>query len=153
MIAIRSLIVTTAAVIGINASATAQAARATVLVDPNTATVQQLTALPGMNPAHVRTVVAGRPYATASSFDAVLVKAGLTDEQRVALYRKAFVRIDVNTATDADILLIPGIGKKMLHEFKEYRPYKAMAQFRREIGKYVDAEEVARLESYLRPIQ
>ncbi len=38
----------------------------------------------------------------------------------------------------------------MLHEFKEYRPYKAMPQFRREIGKYVDAKEVARLEMYVK---
>jgi hypothetical protein len=37
----------------------------------------------------------------------------------------------------------------MLHEFKEYRPYKAIEQFRREIGKYVDKREVARLERYV----
>jgi hypothetical protein len=37
----------------------------------------------------------------------------------------------------------------MLREFKEYRPYKAMQQFRREIGKYVDDKEVARLERYV----
>ena len=37
----------------------------------------------------------------------------------------------------------------MLGEFKEYRPYKAMQQFRREIGKYVDDKEVARLERYV----
>ena len=48
------------------------------------------------------------------------------------------------------MMLIPGLGPKMLHEFKEYRPYKAIAQFRREIGKYVDEKEVARLEGYVR---
>jgi hypothetical protein len=37
----------------------------------------------------------------------------------------------------------------MLREFKEYRPYKTMEQFRREIGKYVDEKEVARLERYV----
>ena len=44
---------------------------------------------------------------------------------------------------------IPGMSKKMAHEFEEYRPYKDMEQFRREIGKYVDEDEVARLESYV----
>ena len=44
---------------------------------------------------------------------------------------------------DEEILSIPGIGKKMLHEFKEYRPYKDIKQFRREIGKYVDEDEDA----------
>ena len=57
--------------------------------------------------------------------------------------------IDLNTATDAEILSIPGVGQRMLHEFKEYRPYTSMDQFRREIGKYVDKTEVARLEQYV----
>ena len=37
----------------------------------------------------------------------------------------------------------------MLREFKEYRPYSRIEQFRREIGKYVDDDEVARLERYV----
>jgi hypothetical protein len=37
----------------------------------------------------------------------------------------------------------------MAHEFDEYRPYADMDQFRREIGKYVDADEVARYEQYV----
>ena len=37
----------------------------------------------------------------------------------------------------------------MVHEFEEYRPYKTLSQFRREIGKYVDAKELARLEQYV----
>jgi hypothetical protein len=37
----------------------------------------------------------------------------------------------------------------MLREFKEYRPYRALAQFDREIGKYVDAKELARLRRYV----
>ena len=65
------------------------------------------------------------------------------------LYAVAFIPIDLNTATRAEILLIPGVGRRMAHEFEEYRPYKAMAQFRREMGKYVDKEEVARLERYV----
>ena len=54
-----------------------------------------------------------------------------------------------NLASDADILSIPGLGNRMLREFKEYRPYKAMDQFRREMGKYVDKAEVARMERYV----
>ncbi len=59
------------------------------------------------------------------------------------------VPININTATDAEILRIPGMGPRMLHEFKEYRPYTSIEQFRREIGKYVDKAEVARLEKYI----
>ena len=43
-----------------------------------------------------------------------------------------------------------GIGSRMLREFKEYRPYDNIARFRREMGKYVDSTEVARLEQYVK---
>jgi DNA uptake protein ComE-like DNA-binding protein len=61
----------------------------------------------------------------------------------------AITPININTATDAQILAIPGMGPRMLREFKEYRPYTSIDQFRREIGKYVDKAEVARLEQYI----
>ncbi len=63
--------------------------------------------------------------------------------------QELFLPIDLNKAKRATILLVPGVGKRMAHEFEEYRPYKSMAQFRREIGKYVDKEEVARLEQFV----
>ena len=36
----------------------------------------------------------------------------------------------------------------MVREFKEYRPWTSQAQFQKEIGKYVDQKEVARLWRY-----
>lgn len=57
--------------------------------------------------------------------------------------------INLNTATDAQLMSIPGMGPRMLREFKEYRPYTSIEQFRREIGKYVDKAEVARFEQYV----
>lgn len=58
-------------------------------------------------------------------------------------------KININTATDAELMTIPGMGPRMLREFKEYRPYTSIEQFRREIGKYVDKAEVARFEQYI----
>jgi predicted DNA-binding helix-hairpin-helix protein len=60
-----------------------------------------------------------------------------------------FVHINLNTASRDEILLIPGVGNRMLHEFEEYRPYPALAKFHREIDKYVDDKELARLEQYV----
>jgi DNA uptake protein ComE-like DNA-binding protein len=71
------------------------------------------------------------------------------DTELARLEQYVFVPLDLNTASDADILTIPGLGPRMLHEFQEYRPYHAMPQFRREMGKYVDDNEVARLERYV----
>ena len=72
------------------------------------------------------------------------------NEQEVAhLELYTFIPIDLNTASDSAILSIPGVGARMLHEFKEYRPYPNIEKFRREIGKYVNEKEVARLERYV----
>jgi DNA uptake protein ComE-like DNA-binding protein len=127
----------------------AQVGKHPSLVEPNVATAAELGAVPGFTPAIVEAVVAGRPYLSQTAFDAALAKAGLTPEQRKAAYAKVFVHLDLNSASKDEILMIPGVGNKMLHEFEEYRPYRTLAQFRREIGKYVKPDELARLEGYV----
>jgi hypothetical protein len=72
------------------------------------------------------------------------------NEQEVAhLEQYTFIPIDINKAPDSVLMTIPGLGPRMLGEFKEYRPYPNAEKFRREIGKYVSEKEVARLERYL----
>ena len=61
----------------------------------------------------------------------------------------AATKISLNTATADEILTVPGVGNRMVREFMEYRPYTTIAQFRREIGKYVDAAQVADYEKYV----
>ena len=73
----------------------------------------------------------------------------MNESQRAEVYAETFIPINLNSASEKEILLIPGISKRMAHEFEEYRPYSSLEQFRREIGKHVDAEEVARLEQYV----
>ena len=58
-------------------------------------------------------------------------------------------KINLNSATDDEILSVPNTGQRMLREFKEYRPYTTILQFRREIGKYVDDATVAAFEQYV----
>jgi DNA uptake protein ComE-like DNA-binding protein len=58
--------------------------------------------------------------------------------------------VNLNTATDAEISAgVPGIGKKMIHEFEEYRPYASIVQFRKEMSKYVDAAAIAEYEKFV----
>ena len=119
------------------------------LLDPNTATRDQLVGVPGVAGHVADAIIAGRPYADMRAVNKVLVAHVPDSLARKTIYGKVWKPIDLNTATDEEILLIPGVGRRMLHEFKEYRPYKIMDQFRREIGKYVDKDEVARLERYV----
>jgi DNA uptake protein ComE-like DNA-binding protein len=119
------------------------------MLDPNTATREQLAAAPGV-PGHVAdAIVAGRPYKDMRDVNKVLLTHVPDSVARKAVYASVWKPIDLNTASDEEILLIPGIGRRMLREFKEYRPYSDMARFSREIGKYVDKTEVARLEKYV----
>ena len=73
----------------------------------------------------------------------------MSDNELEGIYANLFVPLKLNSASDDDIQLIPGVGSRMAHEFEEYRPYTSMDQFRREIGKYVDEDEVARYEMYV----
>ena len=89
---------------------------------------------------------------TAAVTDTAVVAAAATSTSTSAAVDTsgaAIVPVNINTATDAEILRIPGVGPRMLREFKEYRPWTSLEQFRREIGKYVDKAEVARLEKYI----
>ncbi len=130
------------------APAAAQIGKPVTIVDANIAAEKELAALPHMSGELAKSVVAARPFATVMDLHALLGKS-LKKEQLTELYRRLFVHVNLNTATRDEILLIPGVGDRMLHEFEEYRPYPSLAKFHREIDKYVDDEELARLEQYV----
>ncbi len=134
---------------GDSAARAAGAATTGAMLDPNTATKEQLAAVPGMTAAAADALVAGRPFRDMVAVDQALAKSITSADARKQVYAKLWKPIDLNSAKGEEILLIPGVGPRMRHEFEEYRPYKNIEQFRREIGKYVDKDEVARLEQYV----
>ncbi len=125
-----------------------QTANTMGVLNPNLAGEDELGALPHLNATLAQAVIDQRPFLNMTALHAALGSA-LNDEQSAELYAKLFIPINLNTASREEILLVPGVGDRMAHEFEEYRPYVAIDQFRREIGKYVDEAEVARLEQYV----
>jgi DNA uptake protein ComE-like DNA-binding protein len=120
---------------------------ATVL-NPNLASKEELVAIAQINEELAQQILDQRPFLNMNDFHQVL--AGSLDEEMVAACLSAcFVPLNLNTASEAEFLMVPGVGEKMAHEFEEYRPYKKVAQFRREMGKYVDDAEIARYEQYV----
>jgi DNA uptake protein ComE-like DNA-binding protein len=117
--------------------------------DLNAMSESSLAALPGLNAAIAKAFVAARPFPTIVEANTFLLGHKLTPEQLTPIYEKAFVHLNLNTATDAEILLVPRIARRMSREFEEYRPWVNLAQFDREIGKYVDDTEVNRLKKYV----
>ena len=137
-----------AAVVGVATFANAQVGRRQNVLDPNVASEKDLAALPHLDAALAKGLIDRRPFLSMSDLDAYLSQS-VQRPQLTELYGRLFLALNLNTASEQEILLIPGVGKRMLGEFLEYRPYKALAQFRREIGKYVDDKELARLEQYV----
>lgn len=120
-----------------------------VHINLDAASREEILLIPGVGPRMAREFEEYRPYTGGlAEFRREIGKyVDTTEVGRLEQY--VFVPIDLNTASDEDILSIPGVGPRMLREFKEYRPYRSMDQFRREIGKYVNPKELARLERYV----
>ncbi len=125
-----------------------QVGRQQGLLDPNIASEKELLTLPHLNATIVKGILERRPFLSMTDLNSYLSQS-LKKEQLTELYAKMFVHLNLNTAAREEILMIPGVGNRIAGEFLEYRPYKTLAQFRKEIGKYVDAKEVARLEQYV----
>ena len=115
----------------------AQVGKSLGVMDINTMSESDLGVLPNLTPAIAKAIVAKRPFLSITELHAFLLGQGLTAEQAAAVYPKAFVHINLNTATPEEIILVPGAGRRMVREFPEYRPWKTWAQFDKEIGKYV----------------
>jgi DNA uptake protein ComE-like DNA-binding protein len=126
----------------------AQVGRPVGVLEANTATAAQMAGLPHMTAELSAAIVAARPFLTTAAYDAFFATR-LTVEQRRELYAKLFVHINLNSATREEIQVVPGIGPRMVREFLEYRPYRGIEVFRREMSKYVDSTEVARMEQYV----
>ena len=125
----------------------AQVGNNTALLNPNLATEAELKAIPGLNAALADAIVAARPIVSAEALAGILdpVEA----EQLNAVFGQLFLPINLNTASREELMLIPGMSSRTAYEFEAHRPYTSLEQFRREIGQYLDENEVARLEQYV----
>jgi DNA uptake protein ComE-like DNA-binding protein len=133
----------------ITAGAYAQVGKSLGVIDANTVAEKDLLTFPNMTPAIVKGLIEKRPFASITELQAYLLSQNLTAAQAMEFYTKAFVHINLNTATNEEILLVPGAGRRMTIEFPEYRPWKTWAQFDKEISKYVGQEATDKLKQYV----
>ena len=117
-------------------------------INLNSAHRDEIMLVPGMSRRMAHEFEEYRPYESIEQFEREIGK--YVDQDEVARFEQyVFVPLRLNSANSDDLATIPGISGRMVHEFEEYRPYTSIEQFRREIGKYVDQDEVARLERYV----
>ena len=81
--------------------AAAQVGKSLGVVDANTAPEKDLLAMPHMTPAIVKGLIEKRPFASITDLNAYLLSQKLTQQQATEFYGKAFVHINLNTATAA----------------------------------------------------
>src|SRR4051812_25380773 len=77
----------------------AQVGKSQGVVDANTAAEKDLAAMPHMTPTIAKALVAQRPFDSILDLNKFLIGQGLTAEQAMEFYSKAFVNINLNTAT------------------------------------------------------
>jgi len=120
------------------------------LVDPNTATQEELAAVAGLNTEAVQAILENRPFATPSALHAVIGES-IGEDNQFSVYSAIFVPVKLNSSSNDDFRLVPSTltARKLAHEFEEYRPYSSIDQFRREMSKYVSDEEVDFLTRYV----
>jgi protocatechuate 3,4-dioxygenase beta subunit len=89
------------------------------------------------------------PVVDFSASDNSLNSTAADDDLVTPVLIQPFTLFNLNTMTREQILSIPNTSNRMVREFEEYRPYISIAQFRREIGKYVDSATIAGYETYV----
>jgi len=114
----------------------------------NTANESDFQMIPGVGKKIAHEFIEYRPYSSIEEFKREIGKY-VDDSEVVRYLNYVFVPIELNTSKESDIKILPGIGDKIAHEFIEYRPYKNIKQFRRELSKYVDKKELKRLERFI----
>lgn len=61
-------------------------------------------------------------------------------------------KVNANTASEAELMTIPGVGEKIADEIAEYRPYDAATgetKLRKELAKYIAENEIDKIIPYL----
>jgi DNA uptake protein ComE-like DNA-binding protein len=121
---------------------------AAILVACGAATTSDNTV--GSTPASTQPAAVSATSSPATAVTSAAPAATATTSQPGATAATATAKLNLNTLTEDQLLsTIPNFSTRMVREFMEYRPYISIQQFRKEIGKYVSAEQVATYEQYV----
>ncbi len=119
-----------------------------VILDVNTVERFAFLQAPGTTKSMADLILDGRPYLDMLELDDDLDMDGLSERERKAFYKSAFVLIDLNKGAEEDMDFIPGMSRKLAHNIESGRPYADMAAFETTLAKYLKPEQAARLAQY-----
>ena len=123
----------------------------TTLIDPNTASLEELSVISGLSADKAQAIIDNRPFATPTEMHIAIGGDNMSPEELFTIYSAVFVKVNLNSGANQDFQLVPTTlsARKLAHEFEEYRPYEKMDDFSREMKKYVSPKEVTFLERFV----
>jgi len=106
-----------------------------VHINLNTATPEEILLVPGAGRRMVREFPEYRPWKTWAQFDREIGKyvGGAENAQKLGQY--TFIPMNANTASDADLLTVPGANQAWVDKAKKGRPYKTAADLEKALGR------------------
>jgi DNA uptake protein ComE-like DNA-binding protein len=130
---------------GLTAAQTAEIyKKAFVHVNLNTGTREEILLIPGAGNRMAREFPEYRPWRTWAQFDREISKY-VGQPATDGLKQYVFIPLNVNTASDADLMTIPGVTAATVAQIKAARPVASKEQFEQKVGAAASAKEAARL--------
>lgn len=105
-----------------------------VHINLNTATPEEILLVPGAGRRMVREFAEYRPWKTYAQFDREIGKY-VGPEATAKLAQYTFIPMNANTASDADLMTVPGATQAWADAVKKGRPYKTLADVEKAAGK------------------
>jgi DNA uptake protein ComE-like DNA-binding protein len=113
--------------------ATAFYSKGFVHINLNTATAEEILLVPGAGRRMTREFPEYRPWKTYAQFDKEIGKyVGAEATAKLAQY--TFIPMNANTASDADLMTVPGATQAWADKVKKGRPYKSAADLEKAAG-------------------
>jgi DNA uptake protein ComE-like DNA-binding protein len=122
-------------------------AKTIVHINLNTATGEEILLVPGAGKRMAREFAEYRPWKTWAQFDKEIGKyVGAEATARLAQY--CFIPMNPNTASDEDLMTVPGATAKTAAAIKGGRPYATADALEQALAKGSNAKEAKRISRY-----
>ena len=125
-----------------------EAAAPMVKLNLNTATLEELAALPGVGETLADEFVEYRPYVSIAEFRSELAK--YVDEAEITTFELyVFVPVSPNDSDTDTLMQLPGVDGTIAAELEAGRPYESVADFITALSALVTPDDAAAAEDYL----
>ena len=122
----------------------------TYVLDVNSATPQQLLAVPGMTDELQSLIMDTRPFVDMEELNDELRYFGLSSKDIKKLYEHMFLIIDLNTAPKEDFRFVPDMPRNLAHKIENARPYDNLSDLKKNLESTRQKDKADRYMQYFK---